>query len=166
MLLEQRHGGDALADGGGLQTSLVVEMTMVTWLWVLVRGGADCAWERPVSDVGIWKNFLFYVACLVALFALGNLDTSPSPSFLSVLVLVFGCCLWSTAYWIFRDACATWFNNGYTFYERLWTNFSIFYVAANSNPDSVCSPSGLNGQVCRVDASGCSFSQRGSRDGS
>ena len=32
----------------------------------------------------------------------------PLPSYFSVLVLVYGCCLWSTAYWIFRDACATW----------------------------------------------------------
>ena len=34
----------------------------------------------------------------------------------------------------FRDACAAWFNSGYMFYGRLWTNFSIFYVAVNSNP--------------------------------
>ena len=38
----------------------------------------------------------------------------------------------------------------------------IFYVAANSNPDSVSSPSGLNGEVCPVDASGCSFAPRSS----
>ena len=69
---------------------------MVTWLWVLVRGGADCAWELLVGYGGFWKNFLFYVAA-VALFALGNLDFafalvsfSPCP--------VFGYCLWSTAY--------------------------------------------------------------------
>ena len=36
----------------------------------------------------------------------------------------------------FRDACASWFNSGYTFYRRLWTNFSIFYVAVNSNPEA------------------------------
>ena len=29
----------------------------------------------------------------------------------------------------------------------------IFYVAADSNPDSVSSPFGLNGEVCPVDAS-------------
>ena len=53
----------------------------------------------------------------------------PSPSFLSVL-LVFGCCLWSTSY--FRDPCAAWSNSEDMFYGRLWTNFSIFYVAVNS----------------------------------
>ena len=59
--------------------------------------------------------------------------TLPSPSYFSVL-LVFGCCLWGTSY--FRDACAAWFNSGYIFYGRLWTNFSIFYVAVNSNPEA------------------------------
>ena len=49
-------GETTLEDGGGQQTSLVVagwpprrpwrQLTMVTWLWVLVRGGADCAWGR------------------------------------------------------------------------------------------------------------------------
>ena len=88
-----------LAAGGGLPTSLVVarwpvrrpwrQLTMVTWLWVLVRGGADCAWVLLVSYGGFWKNFLFYVAA-VALFALGNLDFAFA---LVVFVLVNGCCL-------------------------------------------------------------------------
>ena len=73
---------------------------MVTWLWVLVRGGADCAWVPPVSYGGFWKNVLFYVACFVALFAIGYLDIFPLPSNLSDLVLVCGCGLWSTACWI------------------------------------------------------------------
>ena len=61
-----------LADGGGHQSSLVVarwpvrrpwrQLTMVTWLWVLVSGGADCAWVLLVSYGGFWKYFLFYVA--------------------------------------------------------------------------------------------------------
>ena len=46
------------------------QLTMATWLWVLVRGGADCACVLLVSYGGFWKNFLFYVAS-VALFALG-----------------------------------------------------------------------------------------------
>ena len=88
-----------------LESSLVVarwpvrrpwrQLTMVTWWWVLVRGGADCAWVLLVSYGGFWKNFLFYVAA-VALFAPGNLDL-PSP--LLSFVLVYGCCLWSTSYW-------------------------------------------------------------------
>ena len=49
---------------------------------------------------------------------------------------VFGCCLWSTSYWIFRDACAGWFNSGYMFYGRLWTNFTFFHGAVNSNPEA------------------------------
>ena len=43
------------------------------WLWVLVRGGADCAWVLLVSYGGFWKNCLFFVAA-VALFALENLS--------------------------------------------------------------------------------------------
>ena len=45
--------------------------------------GAGCARVPPVSHGGFWKNFLFYVACLAPLFALGKLDTSPLPSYLS-----------------------------------------------------------------------------------
>ena len=29
------------------------------------------------------------------------------------ILLVLGCCLWSKSHWIFRDACAAWFNSGY-----------------------------------------------------
>ena len=38
----------------------------------------------------------------------------------------------------------------------------IFYVAADSNPDCVSSPFGLNGEECPVDASGCIFAPRSS----
>ena len=38
----------------------------------------------------------------------------------------------------------------------------IFYVAADSIPDCVSSPFGLNGEECPVDASGCSFAPRSS----
>ena len=54
-----------------------------------------------------------------------------------------------------RDACAAWFNSGYMLYVRLWTNFSIFYVAVNLKREAVLL------QVCTVVASGGSFSQRG-----
>ena len=48
---------------------------MVTWLWVLVRGGADCAWVLlvlPRRAVRTWKSgyclrprfFQFLVRCL------------------------------------------------------------------------------------------------------
>ena len=35
----------------------------------------------------------------------------------------------------------------------LWKNLQIYYVAADSNPDSVSSPFGLIGEVCPVEAS-------------
>ena len=33
-----------------------------------------------------------------------------------------------------RDACAAWFHSGYIIYGRLWTNFTYFLRAVNSNP--------------------------------
>ena len=54
-------------------TSTLATTDFGEWLWVLVRGGADCAWVLLVSCGGFWKNFLFFVAA-VALFALGNMD--------------------------------------------------------------------------------------------
>ena len=38
----------------------------------------------------------------------------------------------------------------------------IFYVAADSIPDCVSSPFGLNVEECPVDPSGCSFAPRSS----
>ena len=108
---------------------------MVTWLWVLVRGGADCAWEPLVSYGGFGKNFLFWVACFVTLFAIGNLDVA-------FALVSFSLCsgewvlLVEYNVWIILDACAAWFNSGYMFYGRLWTIFSMFYVAVNSNPEA------------------------------
>ena len=48
-------------------TSTLATTDFGEWLWVLVRGGADCAWVLLVSYGGFWKNFLFFVAA-VALF--------------------------------------------------------------------------------------------------
>ena len=63
-----------LACGGEMaSTSTLATTDFGEWLWVLVRGGADCAWVLLVSYGCFWKNFLFFVAA-VALFALGNLD--------------------------------------------------------------------------------------------
>ena len=39
----------------------------------------------------------------------------------------------------------------------------LFYVAADSNPEVLFSLLLQNGEACPVDASGCSFAQRGSR---
>ena len=44
----------------------------------------------------------------------------------------------------------------------LWTNLHIFHVAADSNPEVLLSLLLQNGEPCPVDASGCSFTQRGS----
>ena len=58
--------------------------------------GAGSAREPPVSHGGFWKNFLFNVACLE------NWTLRLRPRFCQ-LVMVFRCCLWSKAYWIFRE---------------------------------------------------------------
>ena len=121
--------------------------------------GTDCAWGRLSVMEGFGR---MSSSTLPSSSRCSHLEIwiLPSPSYLSVL-LVFGCCLWSTSYW-FRDACAAWFNSGYMLCGRLRTNFSIFYVAVNSNPEAFFfSPFGLNGEVCTVDVFGCSFSQRG-----
>ena len=102
---------------------------MVTWLRVLVRGGVDCQFWRLLAEFPVLRGRL------VALFALGYLD------FAFALVSV---CLCSGEWvlpveysvWIFRKPCGTWFNSGYVFYGRLWTNFSIFHVVVNSNPEA------------------------------
>ena len=79
------------------------------------------------------EEFPVLRCCVVALFALGNLDfafalVSFSPSGVWVLpleyvVLVSG-----------RVRCLV--QQWYMFYKRLWTNFSIFYVVVNSYPEA------------------------------
>ena len=107
----RQHGGQG--DRHGCGSSLVAERQEWSWLvrfllvcltqWLeqpLVQAVRGC---RALSAFcSFWKNFLFHVD-LLALFALGKLDNSPLPSYLSALVLVYECCLWSTAYWIFRE---------------------------------------------------------------
>ena len=109
-------------------SSLVAERQ--EWFWLVQT--------VPGSRLSVMEAFgRISSSSLPALSRCSHLEnwTLPSPSFLSVL-LVFRCCLWSTSYWIFRDACAAWFNSGYTFYGWLWKNFIIFYVAVNSNPEA------------------------------
>ena len=89
---------------------------MVTWLWVLVRDGADCLG----AACQLWKllgEFPGLRGRLVALFALGNLD------FAFALVSFSPCSgEWvlpvEHSVWIFRDACATWFNRQRPQYYR------------------------------------------------
>ena len=96
--LERTDNGDVVVGLGAWWCRLCVgarELTMVTWLWVLVRGGADSAWVPPVSHGGFWKNFLFYgrlsSSALPASSRCSHLDIwiFPSPLYLSVLVLVY-----------------------------------------------------------------------------
>ena len=75
--------------------------------------------------------------------------------------------LLSTENWIFREMSvflgAMLGSTVDTVYESTLTFgriAHIFYVAADSNPDSDSSPFGLNGEECPVDASGCSFAPR------
>ena len=90
-----------------------------------------------LSAIGFWKNFFFYVACFAALFALGKLDTSTLPSYFPAY-LAFGCCLWSTAYWIFREILRAphLVRQWILVLRGLWKNLHIFYVAVNSNPEA------------------------------
>ena len=92
--------------------------------------GACCARVPPVSHGGFWKNFLFYVACLAALFALEKLDTSPLPSNLSaysgVLVLPVE---FSVLDFLEVRQCIH-------VLRGLWKNLHIFYEAVNSNPEA------------------------------
>ena len=100
--------------------------------WLGAAAGAGCARVLPVSLGGLWKNFLFFVAVSSRCSHL-EIWTWPSPMYLSVLV--YGCCLWSTAYGFsgrVRHLVQQWIH----VYKWLWTNFSIFYVAVNFNPEA------------------------------
>ena len=54
------------------------------------------------------------------------------------LILAFGCCLWSTAYWIFREILrAPHLVRQWIHVLRALRNYlHIFYVAVNSNPEA------------------------------
>ena len=82
-----------------------------------------------------------------------------------------GCCLSSTENWILTGdfclrGCGTWFDSRYMFCDSTLVAMdefhTFFYDAADSNPEVLLSLLLQNGEVCPVDASGCSFAQRGS----
>ena len=81
--------------------------------------------------------------------------------YLAVLVPCVWALLMSTENWIFREILVQClgFDSGYSSceYFGFGSISHIFFVAADSNPDCVSSPFGLNGEECPVDASGCSF---------
>ena len=99
--------------------------------------GARCARAPPVGHGGFRKNFLFYVACFVALFALGKQDISLLPSYLSAW---YGVWVLPVEYSVLDYAGdlvqLTWFDSGYMFFKRPWKNLHIFYVAVNSCPEA------------------------------
>ena len=94
---------------------------------------------RSVSHGGFWENFPLLRA-FVALFALENLH-SPTFALVSFTSSVFGCCLWSTSYWIFREILRAshlvrqWIH----VLRGLWTNFTYFLRAVNSDPTRLLS---------------------------
>ena len=86
------------------------------------------------SRLSVVEEFPLLRCRLVALFALRYLDFAFALVYFSssgVWVLPVECVVL-----VFRDACAAWFNSGYMFCGRLWTNFTIFYVAVYSNPEA------------------------------
>ena len=102
--------------GASWSASLVHPLTQ----WFGAAAGADCAW-LPVGHGGFWKNFLFYVP-FAALFAPGKLGLCLRPR----IFQSFGVWVLTLEYVVFGDACFTWFNSGYMFYERLFGELDIF----------------------------------------
>ncbi len=97
-------------------------------------GGLSRFIPGSLGTLCFWKNFLSYV---LALFALGIWTLLLCPCIFQ-LILAFGCCLWSTAYWIFREILSAphlvrqWIH----VIRGLWKNLHIFNVAVNSNPEA------------------------------
>ena len=85
-ILNEVHGycGDWLEEYRRFDALLAWKEDFIPKLWPLVHAVRGCC---ALSE--LWKNFLFYVG-LLALFALGNLDTSPLSSYLSALVRCLG----------------------------------------------------------------------------
>ena len=88
--------------------------------------------------------------------------------YLAVLVPCVWALLMSTENWILREILFSWVMLGSTVDTVHVSTLAfgsishLFIVAADSNPDCVSSPFGLNGEECPVDASGCSFAPRSS----
>ena len=98
---------------------------------LLLRGKSGACWYAPAGSPSdpVARNSRWW--------NMESWTSLPLFSYFSALVLVYGCCLWSTAYWIFGtralhgstvDTCST---------GGFWTNFShFFHVVANSNPEA------------------------------
>ena len=138
----------------------------------LLRSGWSSRWCRLCAGAACqpWRlleEFPLRRACLAALFALEIWTLLLCPRIFQ-LILAFGCCLWSTAYWIFREILRAphlvrqWIH----VIRGLWKNLHIFNVAVNSNPEAFA----LHSAEWRCVHSRCFWlqllSQRGSHVGS
>ena len=116
---------------------LLLVFPLSQWLeQLLVQGGHGCR----LSAMEAWKNILFYVAFLAALFALGKMDTSTLPSFLSAYSGVWVLPVeYSVLDFSGDPSCTPLGSSVVTCSSRLWKNLHIFYVAVNSNPEALLS---------------------------
>ena len=131
------HGGQG--DRHGCSSSLVAERQewscqvrsspgLPSYAVVGAAVGAGCARVPPVSHGGFWKNLLFYVACLAALFALNW--TLPSPSYLSACSGVWALPVEYSVLNFSGDSHLV--RQSLLVLRGLWRNLHIFYVAVNS----------------------------------
>ena len=90
-----------------------------------------------LSAMEAWKNVLFYVAFLAALFALVKLDTSTLPSFLSAYSGVWVLPVEYNVLDFSGDPSRTSLGSTVvTCSSRALDEFQHFYVAVNSNPEA------------------------------
>ena len=125
-------GGGETASTSTLATTDDGDVVRGCGSWCVV---ADCAWEPLVSNGGFWKNFLFFVA---ASSRCSHLEIWILPSPLYLFSLCSGEWVLPVEYGVLdssgrvRYLVQLWIY----VYGRHWTNFSIFYVVVNSNPEA------------------------------
>ena len=161
--------GSTVTIGFWVRLSLVAERQEWSWLARSHPGLPSCAVAGAAVGAD-WGCLSVMEALgrissstlpLVALFALGNLDfafalVSFSPSGVGVLPV---------EYVVFsgRVRCLV---QQWIHFPRDWTNFTHFLRCGELESRGVSSPFGLKGEVCPVDASGCSLALRSSHVGS
>ena len=110
------------------------------------------------------KTSLFHVACFIARFALGNLDTSLFALVSSSPCSCMGVACGAQRIGLFREILRAlllvrqWIH---ALREALY-EFTHFLRCGELESRGVWPPFSQIGEACTVDASGCSFSQRGS----
>ena len=102
-------GGGEMSSMSTLATTDDVVVGLGAW-WCRLCLGAACQLWRLLEEFPVLRGRL------VALFAFGNLDIA-----FALVSLCSGEWVLPVEYsvWIFRDACATWFDSGYKIYRRL-----------------------------------------------